>query len=86
MVGSYVGIIGRRGVESFLPENQHTLHFLMRRAYCTRRTRAVCYWAALCDTDARTIQEQLEADNGYEALRMLEFSAAHWGTILLAAC
>lgn len=85
MVESYVGIIGKRGVESFLPENQHTLHFLMRRAYRSRPMRAVCYWAALRDTDARSIEEQLDADNGHEALRMLEYCATHFGTIPPAA-
>lgn len=86
MVESYVGIIGRQGLESLWREDQHTLHFLMRRAYRRQPMQAVCYWAALRDADAKAIMEQLEANNGHGALLALESCAEYWGTIPPAAC
>lgn len=61
MARSYVGIISPRGLESLLPETEHAVPFLVRRAYGRRSGEAVCYWAVMPDSTARQVETQLEA-------------------------
>ena len=81
MVNSYVGIISRRGLESLLPETEHAVPFLVRRAYRRRPTEAVCYWAVMQDTAARKVKRQLQWKRYEDALLTLRTQAAHFGTI-----
>lgn len=82
MARSYVGTISRRGLESLLPETEHAVPFLIRRAYRRRPTEAVCYWAVMDDTTARDVEEQLRWQWYEEALLTLQVRAMDIGTIL----
>jgi hypothetical protein len=82
MVNSYVGIISGRGLESLVPETEHALPFLVRRAYRQRPSKAVCYWAVMQDEAAREIQSYLQRRRHDDALMALREQAAHFGTIL----
>ena len=79
---SYVGIISARGLESVLPETDHAVPFLVRRAYGRRSGEAVCYWAVMPDSTARAVELQLQAHLHEDAFRKLRGEAAHFGTIL----
>ena len=81
MVKSYVGIISSRGLESLLPETEHAVPFLIRRAYRRRPTEAVCYWAVMQDTVAGEVKRQLEWKRYADALLTLRTLATYFGTI-----
>ena len=82
MARSYVGIISPRGLESLLPETEHAVPFLVRRAYGRRPGEALCYWAVMPDSTARGVELQLQAHFHEDAFYRLRGEAAHFGTIL----
>lgn len=82
MVNSYVGIISGRGLESLVPETEHAVPFLVRRAYRRPTSEAVCYWAVMQDEVAREVQGHLQRCRHDDALLALRRHAAHFGTIL----
>ena len=79
---SYVGIISRHGLESFFPENDHIVRFLVRRAYRRQPPEALCYWAVMPDSTADDIQWQLSCGDRERALATLHASAVGLGTML----
>ena len=81
MVNSFVGIISPRGLESLLPETEHALPFLVRRAYRKRPTEAVCYWAVMQDSAVAEVRRQLQEHRPEEALLALRALAEYFGTI-----
>ena len=82
MFKSYVGIITREGLESLLPENDHVVRFLVRRAYRTQPPQALCYWAVMPDSAADHISRQLSWGEHGPALVTLHASAVGLGTML----
>lgn len=83
MVNSFVGIISRRGLESLVPETEHAVPFLVRRAYRRRPTEAVCYWAVMEESAAEQVRRQLHGHRHEDAFFALRALAEHFGTILL---
>lgn len=81
MLKSYVGIVTRRGLESFFPEDDHVLRFLMRRTYRSRQSNAVCFWAVMEDSIADTIKFLLECGLPDEASLTLQYLATEFGTV-----
>ncbi len=81
MVNSYVGIISRRGLESLLPETEHAVPFLIRRAYRKNPPDAVCYWAVMQDFAAQEVQRQLQWQRYEDAFFVLGALADYSGTI-----
>ncbi|MCA9041926.1 MAG: hypothetical protein KDA65_16345 [Planctomycetaceae bacterium] len=81
MKHSYVGIISRTGLELFLPENEHLLRFLERRAYRNRPTNSICIWAVVTDSVGYIIRDLLESGLTAEAFTLLQTMADDWGTI-----
>jgi hypothetical protein len=82
MVRSYVGIISRRGLELLLPETEHAVPFLLRRAYCRHSAGAICCWAVMQDAAAGEVQRQLLFRRYEDAFLSLRVKAACFGTIL----
>ena len=82
MYQSYVGIISRHGLESFFPENDHIVRFLVRRAYRRQPLESLCYWAVMPDSTADDIQWQLSCGDRERALVTLHASAVALGTML----
>lgn len=80
MLKPYVGTATRHGLQSFFPENDHTLRFLMRRAYCSHPN-AVCFWAVVQDSIASIIEHLLNCGQHEEALLLLQSVAAELGTV-----
>ena len=82
MAKSYVGIITRDGLQSFLPENDHVVRFLVRRAYRRQPLEALCYWAIVADSAAEGITRQLSYGEFGQALATLHACALRLGTVL----
>ena len=82
MVNSYVGIISRRGLESFIPDTEHAAPFLLRRAYRRQPPEAICYWAVMQDAAAREVERQLQWRRHEDALATLHARATYFGTFL----
>ena len=81
MANSFVGIISPRGLELLLPETEHALPFLVRRAYRRRPTEAVCYWAVMQDSAAAEVRRQLQGRRREDAFLALRALADFFGTI-----
>ena len=81
MVNSFVGIISSRGLELLLPETEHALSFLVRRAYRRRPTEGVCYWAIMQDSAAAEVRRQLQQHRHEDAMFALGALAEYFGTI-----
>jgi hypothetical protein len=81
MRNCFVGIISPRGLESLVPETDHAVPFLARRAYRRRPTEAVCYWAVMEDSAAEHVRRQLLRHHNEDAFLALRALAEHFGTI-----
>ena len=81
MLKSYVGIVSRRGLEAFFPENDHVLRFLIRRAYRSYQIDTVCFWAVLQDSIGNAIEQLLECGRPADALLALQHLATEIGTV-----
>lgn len=79
MITSYIALTSRRGLEAFLPEADHDVSELARRA---RADPGVCYWAVLSDDDARRVGRALAAGEPAAALALLDRAAAYAGPIV----
>ena len=82
MTQCYVGIITRRGLVGLFLENDHVVHFLVRRLYRRRPYSGIGFWSVLPEEAAEVIQALLELGEHREALRMLQSSSLHFGSIL----
>lgn len=82
MLTAYVGIATPHGLEVFVPEHDHVVRFLARRARRESLRRAACYWAVLPEDAVREVTRLLEIGEPYEALLTLDRSAAELGPIL----
>ena len=82
MARSYLGIVTRRGLESLVPETEHAVPFLLRRAGRWRPTPAFCCWAVLPEIAFFKTQYQLDCGHFRDALLTLNAEALHLGTLL----
>jgi hypothetical protein len=78
---SFVGIISPRGLESLIPETEHAVPFLVRRAYRRRTAKAVCYWAVVDESVADQVRRQLGGHCHEDAFLVLRTLAEDFGTI-----
>lgn len=81
MLKSYVGIVSHRGLDAFFPENDHVLSFLIRRAYRSGQSDAVCFWAVMQEAIGFSIQHLLENGRPDDALLTLQYLATEIGTV-----
>lgn len=79
---SYLGVITRRGLEAFYPEEDHVIRFLHRRVYRVRPYTEFCCWAVMHGEIAHLIELQIEFGEPRLALWTLQQSALHWGMSL----
>ncbi len=82
MRNSYVGIIGKHGLESLHIEDCDTVAFLLRRIQRRKCFDDVCFWAILNVRFAAVIQMEIESDNHPQALVLLQTLADEVGRIL----
>jgi len=82
MIRSYVAIISRLGLEYLVPETEHAVPFLLRRAHRRRAVQAVCYWAVMQDRTAREVARCLQCRRYDDAFLALCAQAACFGPIL----
>ena len=80
MVGSYVGIITKRGLESLIPETEHALMFLMRRL-ARHGHEAFCYWVVMSEEDARRAALQIQSQHFFDALVTVNQSCVCIGSV-----
>lgn len=81
MRNSYVGIATPCGLELFEPENRHVHRFLVRRAYRSKYTQAVCFWAVMDDAVARTVWSLMHAGRRLDALLIVQTLAIESGSL-----
>lgn len=81
MLQAFVGIVSRRGLEVFCPEDPDTVQFLWRRA---RRTpeRTACFWSVISDDAAACVQHVLQSGGPEIALAFLQQSVRESGPLL----
>jgi hypothetical protein len=79
MINSYVGIASQEGLEVFVPEHEHVVRFLARRA---GRRHAACYWAVMPEEAAAEVRRLLDLGEPYEALLALNLVATQIGPLL----
>lgn len=82
MAHCYVGIFSPRGLESFLPETEHAMPFLLRRAYRRGPPASICYWVVAEEDVARQVQRQIADRQRHDAYHTLRTQAREFGTIL----
>lgn len=81
MSNAFVGIISSRGLESMVPETEHALPFLIRRAYRQQPPEAVCYWAVMDEAVAEEVHRQLRGQCHEDAFLVLRTLAECFGTV-----
>jgi hypothetical protein len=81
MSNAFVGIISSRGLESLVPETEHALPFLVRRAYRRHPPEAVCYWAVMDEVVAEEVRRQLRGQCHEDAFLVLRTLSERFGTI-----
>lgn len=81
MSQSYVGIATPAGLELFVPENGHVIRFLLRRAYRSNRTQAVCFWAVMDEAIADAVRALLRTGCRQDALLVIQTLAIEAGSI-----
>src|SRR3954466_9089221 len=82
MLNSYVAIITRNGLQAFLPEREHVVRELVRRAYQDPGRCALCCWAVIPATAALEVARQMDEGHHHAALKTLEYAATTLGPIL----
>ena len=82
MLKSYVVIATQAGLEAFLPEHEHVVKELMRRAYGDPGHRALCCWAVVPEADALEVAWQMDQGDRYAALLTLDRAATELGPIV----
>lgn len=82
MLKSYVVIATEGGLEAFLPEHEHVVRELMRRAYRDPGRRALCCWAVVPETAALEVAWQMDQGDRYAALLTLDRTATELGPIV----
>lgn len=81
MLKSYVGIASRNGLERFCPDHPEVTRFLAIQASRLKRQRAVLVWAAVSDTVADEIMDELRFGEKQSALHLLQSSAHECGLV-----
>jgi hypothetical protein len=81
MSKAFVGIISSRGLESMVPETDHALPFLIRRAYRREPPETVCYWAVMDEAVAEEVRRQLQGHCHEDAFLVIQTLAECFGTI-----
>lgn len=79
MLKSYVGIAGPDGLELFESENDHVLRFLLRRAYRSKLTRTVGFWAVMDEAIGEAVRSLLLCGRRFDALLIIQTLAAETG-------
>ncbi|MHC4880785.1 MAG: hypothetical protein ACYTGL_30390 [Planctomycetota bacterium] len=80
MKTSFVGIASPSGLELMVPESDHVIRFLMRRAYRSKRTGAVCFWAIMDEAIAITVTDLLHSGRPEHALLVIQMLAVETGS------
>lgn len=76
---SFVGVVSRFGLESFLPESEATRRWLLQ---AVERYPVACVWADVERGSANEIRELLFAGDSRVALRHMAETADSVGTVL----
>ncbi|MDA0282545.1 MAG: hypothetical protein O3B13_25685 [Planctomycetota bacterium] len=80
MLKPYIGIASVDGLDVFEREHHHVLRFLLRRAYRSKRTGAVCFWAVMDDAIARNVSDLLQSGCRQHALLIIQTLATETGS------
>jgi len=80
MKASYVGIATPKGLELLEPENDHVIRFLLRRAYGSKLTLAVCFWAVMDDVIADVVRNLMSSGRRLDALLIVQTLATETGS------
>lgn len=84
MLRSFVGIASYYGLQSFFPEHEHVVRFLLKRASRDPTGRNICYWAVISERAALEVRRHLILGNRLAALTLLDRTAFDIGPILPA--
>ncbi len=81
MAHAYLGILSARGLELLVPETEHALAFLLRRAYRRRPHKLACCWAVMPEDAASGIHMLISAGLYEQAFLALNAESLEIGTI-----
>ena len=81
MLQAYVGIISRRGLELFCPEDPATVRFLWRRVK-REPGRIACFWSVIPDEVVEHILAALQLGRSRDALILMQQHAREYGSLI----
>ena len=81
MAQSYLSLVSSRGLESLVPETEHALPFLLRRAYRRCPHEAICCWAVVPARAVYRVRALIATGRHLQALIALNVEAHELGTI-----
>ena len=80
MQKSYIGIATPCGLELFEPEDRQVCRFLVRRAYRSKQTCAVCFWAVMDEAIAHTVWGLMYSGRRLDALLIVQTLSTETGS------
>ena len=81
MAQAYLALVSLRGLESLVPETEHALPFLLRRAYRRFPYEAICCWAVVPAPAVNRVHALIATGRYLQALIALNVEAQELGTI-----
>lgn len=81
MLQAYVGIISRRGLELFCPEDPATVRFLWRR-FKREPGRIACFWSVVPAEVVEHILVALQLGRSRDALILMQQHAREYGSLI----